>query len=209
MRCPWRQPSCFTYIILLHSMQLCKPIGKIVTRSVILTTDLFSAFDRNTRPRVKLFSSPFSGVSCDSCLKSNFRCSRYKCLICYDYDLCASCYEEGVTSTRHLSEHPMQCILTRSDFELYYGGEVLGGEQPQSFTCPFCKKMGFSESGLFEHVTNDHSDTNYEVVCPVCAALPGGDPNLVTDDFAGHLTIEHRTGNRDLITFLISFFNDI
>jgi len=38
----------------------------------------------------------------------------------------------------------------------------------------------------------------------VCASLPGGDPNLVTDDFAGHLTLEHRIGPRDLISFLIS-----
>lgn len=44
----------------------------------------------------------YKGVSCDSCLKSNFNGRRYKCLICYDYDLCADCYEEGVTSTRHL-----------------------------------------------------------------------------------------------------------
>lgn len=36
----------------------------------------------------------------------------------------------------------------------------------------------------------------------MCAAMPGGEPNLMTDDFAGHLTLEHRTGPRDLISFL-------
>lgn len=157
-----------------------------------------------------IFPCPFSllriGVSCDACLKGNFRGRRYKCLICYDYDLCAACYEEGATSTSHSVEHPMQCILTRADFEIYYGGEPSNGEQPQSFTCPYCKKMGFSDTGLYDHVSAEHTDTGLEVVCPVCAALPGGDPNLVTDDFAGHLTLEHRTGPRDLISFLISFF---
>ena len=147
-------------------------------------------------------------MSCDSCLKSNFRGRRYKCLICYDYDLCANCYEEGATSTRHSADHPMQCILTRSDFELYYGGEVLTPDQPQSFTCPYCKRMGLSDSALLEHVSSDHTDTGLEVVCPVCAAIPGGDPNLVTDDFAGHLSLEHRSGSRDLISFLISFSKD-
>uniref|UniRef100_A0A646QCW7 E3 ubiquitin-protein ligase KCMF1 n=1 Tax=Hemiscolopendra marginata TaxID=943146 RepID=A0A646QCW7_9MYRI len=145
--------------------------------------------------------SRHEGVSCDSCLKGNFRGKRYKCLICYDYDLCATCYEAGATTTRHATEHPMQCILTRSDFDMYYGGEALSIEQPQSFTCPFCGKMGFTEATLQEHVTSEHTDTTFEVVCPVCAALPGGDPNLVTDDFAAHLTLEHRSP-RDLISFV-------
>uniref|UniRef100_A0A0K8TRY1 RING-type E3 ubiquitin transferase n=1 Tax=Tabanus bromius TaxID=304241 RepID=A0A0K8TRY1_TABBR len=146
--------------------------------------------------------SRHEGVSCDSCLKSNFSGRRYKCLICYDYDLCADCYDEGATSTRHSADHPMQCILTRADIDLYFGGEMLNSEQPQSFTCPYCKKMGFSDSALLEHVSSEHTDTGLEVVCPVCAGLPGGEPNLVTDDFAGHLTLEHRTGPRDLISFL-------
>lgn len=38
-------------------------------------------------------------------------------------------------------------------------------------------------------------------ICPICAALPGGDPNHVTDDFTAHLTLEHRAP-RDLISFL-------
>uniref|UniRef100_A0AAG5D0Y3 RING-type E3 ubiquitin transferase n=1 Tax=Anopheles atroparvus TaxID=41427 RepID=A0AAG5D0Y3_ANOAO len=145
---------------------------------------------------------PHPGVSCDSCLKSNFRGRRYKCLICYDYDLCANCYEEGATTTRHSADHPMQCILTQSDFELYYGGEVLQPDQPQSFTCPYCKRMGLSDAALLEHVSAEHTDTGLEVVCPVCAAQPGGEPNFVTDDFARHLSLEHRSGTRDLISFL-------
>ncbi|XP_031770527.2 E3 ubiquitin-protein ligase KCMF1 isoform X2 [Galleria mellonella] len=142
------------------------------------------------------------GVSCDSCLKNNFRGRRYKCLICIDYDLCAACYESGATTNQHTTEHPMQCILSRSDFDLYYGGEALALEQPQAYTCPYCNRMGFTDTALMEHVTAEHADTTLAVVCPVCASMPGGEPNFVTDDFAGHLTLEHRTGPRDLISFL-------
>lgn len=142
------------------------------------------------------------GVSCDSCSKRNFRGRRYKCLVCYDYDLCSSCYEAGAVTPHHTTNHPMQCILTRSDFELYYGGESLTVDQPQSFTCPHCGRMGLTETTLQEHVTLDHTDTSAEVVCPVCASLPGGDPNLMTDDLSGHLNLEHRSGPRDLISFL-------
>lgn len=77
----------------------------------------------------------------------------------------------------------MQCILTRSDYgkvffisiskfqlkrvivELYYGGEALTSvEQPQSYTCPYCNRMGFTDQMLQEHVTSEHSDLSFEVV---------------------------------------------
>lgn len=45
--------------------------------------------------------------------------------------------------------------------------------------------------------------TFYFQVCPICASLPGGDPNHVTDDFAAHLTLEHRAP-REFISFLIT-----
>lgn len=147
------------------------------------------------------------GVSCDSCLKGNFHGRRFKCLICYDYDLCSTCYEAGATTTRHSVDHAMQCILTKADFSLYYGGETIANsDQPQSYTCPLCGRMGFTDGTLQEHVAAEHADTSLEVVCPICAITPGVDPNLMTDDFAGHLTLEHRTGPRELISFLDESF---
>ncbi|XP_056146897.1 E3 ubiquitin-protein ligase KCMF1-like [Lampris incognitus] len=136
--------------------------------------------------------SRHEGVSCDACLKEGFRGRRFKCLICYDYDLCASCYESGATTRNHETEHPMQCILTKIDYEMYYGGDPNFIEKPQSFTCPHCGKMGYTEISLEEHVTSEHAESSTEVICPICAATPGGDPNHATDEFAGHLRFEHR-----------------
>uniref|UniRef100_A0A1A9VP22 RING-type E3 ubiquitin transferase n=1 Tax=Glossina austeni TaxID=7395 RepID=A0A1A9VP22_GLOAU len=120
--------------------------------------------------------SRHEGVSCESCIKSNFNGRRYKCLICYDYDLCADCYEKGITTTH-------------SDIELFFGCEMLNSEQPQSFTCPYCKKMGLSDATSLEHVSAEHTETSLEVACFVCAGLPGGEPNLVTDDYVAHLSL--------------------
>lgn len=139
--------------------------------------------------------SRHSGVSCDACGKSGFSGKRYKCLTCYDFDLCSECYEAGETGTsRHSTTHPMQCILTRVDAELYFGGETQVLEAPQSFTCPICSQIGFSETQLKDHVTKKHTESAVlqEVICPVCAAYPNGDPNHLTDDLPTHLTVEHR-----------------
>lgn len=139
-------------------------------------------------------TSNHDGVSCDSCRKNNFRGLRYKCLICYDYDLCSACYEAGLTSSRHSVNHPMQCIVARNDYDLFYSGESISSEQPQSITCPLCGHLGFTESSLLEHVTNEHANSDNDessagVVCPIC----GVETNQLTYDFATHLTMEHRT----------------
>ncbi|XP_077548660.1 E3 ubiquitin-protein ligase KCMF1-like [Haemaphysalis longicornis] len=135
------------------------------------------------------------GVSCNACSRPSFRGKRYKCLICFDYDLCERCYEEGVTDTAHKTEHAVQCILTQVDLELYYGAE--DAKQVQSFTCPMCATMGFTLTGLREHLTSEHTETEMHVVCPVCAATPGGNPNNVTGDLAAHLALEH-SRNQDV-----------
>ena len=136
--------------------------------------------------------STHRGVSCDRCGKSGFTGLRYKCLLCFDFDLCADCYnslgDDTASNGRHTSSHPVQCILTRSDRSLYYGDN----SSYYSFTCPFCALPGHTEQTLHDHVNTQHAEQRTEVVCPICAALPDGDANFVTDDFPEHLAVEHQ-----------------
>ncbi len=48
--------------------------------------------------------------------------------------------------------------------ELFYAGEPVQFDQPQSFTCPYCGKIGMSETRLHEHVTGEHLSSSSEVV---------------------------------------------
>lgn len=89
--------------------------------------------------------------------------------------------------------------------EVSYGtGSGSSLRQFQSFTCPYCSKKGFSETTLLEHVSSEHSDSDsaMEVICPVCASSPGGEPNLKTDDLAEHLTLEHQRGGTSTFEFI-------
>lgn len=136
--------------------------------------------------------SRHEGISCDICMSSNFTGLRYKCLRCYDFDLCSNCFNTGITSSRHASDHPMQRILTRADSNIFYGGEGSNANQSHSYCCPCCGRLGFTVAALTEHVQNEHSSQSYpEVLCPVCAAHPDADPNHMTDDLSGHLALIH------------------
>lgn len=87
----------------------------------------------------------------------------------------------------------MQCIIPRSDFELYYGGEDHLYRQ-QSYTCPYCNRKGLSELGLVEHVNDMHTEVTMEVLCPICATQQSDGPAISTDDLASHLALYHRAG---------------
>ena len=194
-------------------------------------------------------SSTHEGVSCDICMKSNFTGKRYKCLICYDFDLCSQCHDQSVSvlntttnptaknpttapasnptathkayytnnptippppppqnnnnnNNNHSNTHPMQCILTKSDYELFYGSSLIDIAEQSAFTCPYCGSLGFSEATLCEHISSQHVNASsangaaalQDVVCPICAVLPsssGGDPNHLTEDLLQHINLEH------------------
>merc|ERR1712048_123408 len=132
--------------------------------------------------------SRHESVSCDNCLQTNFEGIRYKCLICYDYDLCEKCHSRGLTTGRHRSDHPMQCILTRLDADLFHRGESSGGASQDAYTCPYCGQYGFKAHELVSHISSHHSNDTREEICPLCAVSSNTDPNHMTNNLAEHLT---------------------
>lgn len=135
-------------------------------------------------------------ILCNVCKKGNFNGKRYKCLLCFDYDMCSSCYELKDTPKSddepHNSTHAIQCIIPKDEFALYYAGENVSFRSILSFTCPLCAKTGFTEQALKVHVVEHTTKQNplQLVVCPICLAEPIDD-TIMTDDIASHIKLEH------------------
>ncbi|VIO86678.1 Uncharacterized protein BM_BM7523 [Brugia malayi] len=149
-----------------------------------------SAASSSLRRPCNRMSSVHEGVSCDGCMAPNFAGDRYKCLRCYDFDLCSRCYMEErtaevssenrsfrETNEEHSPSHPMQCIMTQQDFELAYHGDQMHSWDRLRvviFTCPVCGLQGFSRERLVSHVVDEHSTSprsptqRTEMACPIC-----------------------------------------
>ncbi|UYV63431.1 K02A2.6-like [Cordylochernes scorpioides] len=87
------------------------------------------------------------GKKCKSCGNQNFTGLRFHCLRCQDFDLCNNCQDHLVEN--HTADHPMQAVmLIKQDSPLFYKNEEFC---PQSFTCSFCGKRGFSPAKIVAH----------------------------------------------------------
>ncbi|KAH8298006.1 hypothetical protein KR018_004384 [Drosophila ironensis] len=85
---------------------------------------------------------------------------RYECSVCgEEVTYCGNCFDEGRNRPTHTHKyyHPMKAIYNRAFFELFFSGEELvNGEAPQSYKCPFCEEMGFTSEELQVHVEEKH-----------------------------------------------------
>ncbi|KAE8598658.1 hypothetical protein XENTR_v10016895 [Xenopus tropicalis] len=64
--------------------------------------------------------------------------------------------------------------------------------QDPKYKCPLCSEQNLSQRSLLEHCNNVHYYQEVEMVCPICATLPWGDPIQTTGNIIAHLNARHR-----------------
>ena len=115
-------------------------------------------------------SSTHYGIVCDKCRLRDIEGTRFKCLNCKDFDLCASCERQTYIESLGLSQ-----------------------QTGVTFTCPYshCAQPGLKERTLRDHVHSEHANDISLVACPVCAANGTAHTVLTQPGFDVHLSKEH------------------
>ncbi|CAG9310917.1 RNF166 [Blepharisma stoltei] len=59
-----------------------------------------------------------------------------------------------------------------------------------TFKCPSCDQRNLDRQGLLDHYSQRHRGKSG--VCPICSAMPWGDPNYVSSNLNSHLQSRHK-----------------
>ncbi|XP_041103629.1 E3 ubiquitin-protein ligase RNF138-like isoform X2 [Polyodon spathula] len=66
------------------------------------------------------------------------------------------------------------------------------GSLETTFVCPYCHQSGFTDMALVQHCNYNHCGDLTHVVCPICVAMPYGNPSYFSRNFMSHLHQRHR-----------------
>ncbi|CAK0862556.1 unnamed protein product [Prorocentrum cordatum] len=99
----------------------------------------------------------------------------------------------------HVCEHVRQQQAAAAPAST--GPAPAAGPNRSTFTSDICGERNLSCRGLLEHVDARHAGRPVAAVCPVCLAMPWGDPNFVSQNFQSHLKLRHRCDYDTVVDF--------